>query len=174
LSVGKLISRDVASMRPTEIATLKARLLSAIGTTEADARRMSTTFLGSTDMRNLADYGIEVGNHSLTHSFFRTLSRDELEAEIGQSRRILQGLSGQQVRCLSIPYGDQRDASESARAIAHGTGHAIIFLVHARSNRFRPRSDTYYRVALSNERVETMPLMVSVFPILRSFRHGLI
>ena len=49
-------------------------------------------------MRKLGDYRIEVGNHSMTHSHFRTLSRDELEIEIGQSRRELQGLSGH--RCV--------------------------------------------------------------------------
>jgi peptidoglycan/xylan/chitin deacetylase (PgdA/CDA1 family) len=172
-SVGEVISRYVASMRPAEITGLKTRLLSAIGTTEAEARQMSKTFLDLTDMHKLEDFRIEVGNHSLTHSFFRALSREELEVEIGQSRQVLQRLSGQQVRCLSIPYGDRRDATESVLAIAHASGHVAIFLVHARSNRFRRHDNTYYRVALSNERLPMMPLLLWVFPILRSLRRGL-
>jgi hypothetical protein len=99
------------------------------------------------------------------------LSSDELDVEIGHSRRDLQRLSGQQVRCLSIPYGDQRDATERVAALAGASGHAAIFLVHARSNRFRHRDNTFYRVAFGNEGVEMMPLMLRVFPILRSFRY---
>jgi peptidoglycan/xylan/chitin deacetylase (PgdA/CDA1 family) len=172
-SVGEMISRFVPRMRPTEITALKARMLSVIGTSEAQARQISKTFLDSSDLAKLGRYRIEVGNHSLTHSFFRTLSKDELDIEIGRSRRDLQRISGQQVRCLSIPYGDQRDATESVMAVARASGHVAIFLVHARSNRFRRCDDTYYRVGLSNEGVATMPLMLWAFPILRSFRHGL-
>jgi peptidoglycan/xylan/chitin deacetylase (PgdA/CDA1 family) len=172
-SVDEMISRFIASMRPAEIIALKARVFAAIGTTETATRQMSKTFLDLTDMRKLGDYRIEVGNHSLTHSFFRTLSRDELDIEIGQSQRDLQRLSGQQVRCLSIPYGYQRDATESVMAVARASGHAVIFLVHARSNRFRRRDDTYYRVGLTNEGIEKMPLVLWILPTLRSFRHGL-
>ena len=172
-SVGEMISRFVPRMRPTEITALKARMLSAIGTSEAQARQISKIFLDSSDLAKLGHYRIEIGNHSLTHSFFRTLSKEELDIEIGQSRRDLQRLSGQQVRCLSIPYGDERDATENVMAVARASGHVAIFLVHARSNRFRRRDDTYYRVGLSNEGVETMPLTLRAFPILRSFRHGL-
>ena len=69
-SVGELISRYAATMRPTEITALKARMLSALGTTETEVRQTSKIFLDSTDMRKLGDYGIEVGNHSLTSQFF--------------------------------------------------------------------------------------------------------
>jgi peptidoglycan/xylan/chitin deacetylase (PgdA/CDA1 family) len=172
-SVGELISRFVARMFPAEITALKARALSAIGTTEAEARQMSATFLDVADMPKFGDYRIEVANHSLTHSFFRTLSKTELDIEIGQSRRDLERLSGQHVRCLSIPYGDERDATENVVNIARATGHAAIFLVHARSNRFRRRDDVYYRIGLSNEGVQALRLILGVFPILRSFRHGL-
>jgi peptidoglycan/xylan/chitin deacetylase (PgdA/CDA1 family) len=172
-SVSELILQFVASMRPAEIAALKARMLSTIGTTEAEARQMSKTFLDLADMCKLGDYRIEVGNHSLTHSFFRTLSRDELDIEIGQSRRDLQRFSGQQVRCLSIPFGHHQDAKESVMAVARASGHVAIFLVHARSNRFRRHDDIYYRVGLTNEGVEKMPLVLWILPILRSFRHGL-
>jgi peptidoglycan/xylan/chitin deacetylase (PgdA/CDA1 family) len=172
-SVSEVISRIGPSMRPTDVTALKARILSAIGTTEAAARKTSKILLDSSEMRKLEDYRIEVGNHSLTHSFFRALSRDELNVEIGQSRRDLQGLSGQQVRCLSIPYGDQGDATESVAAVARASGHVAIFLAHARSNRFRRRESTYSRVALSNQAVRMIPLMLWGFPILRSLRDGL-
>jgi peptidoglycan/xylan/chitin deacetylase (PgdA/CDA1 family) len=171
-SVSEIISRFVAGMRPSEIAVLKARIFFALGTTEAAVRQMSKEFLDLTDLDELKNYRIEVGNHSMTHSHFRTLSRDELDIEIRQSRRELQRLSGQKVRCLSIPYGDEQDATENALAFAEGGGHQAIFLVHARSNRFRRRDNAYYRVSLRNERPEKLALALRILPILRSLRHA--
>jgi hypothetical protein len=57
-SVGEMISSVVANMRPVEVAALKARILSSIGTTEAETRQMSQTFLDSGDVHTLRDYRI--------------------------------------------------------------------------------------------------------------------
>ncbi len=172
-SVGDVISRLIPTMRRNEIAEVKARIFADLGITETAARQMSKIFLDVTDMPKLESYRMEVGNHSLTHSHFRNLSRDELDIEIGQSRRELQRLSGQRVRCLSIPYGDERDATESATAAALASGHDAIFLVHARSNRYRRRGDTYYRVSLRDEGTEKLRLLLGVLPTLRSLVHRL-
>jgi peptidoglycan/xylan/chitin deacetylase (PgdA/CDA1 family) len=172
-SVIQLISQRVPAMRPAEIAAAKIRLLSEMEMTEASARQMSQTFVEPLDLRRLSDYRIEIGNHSLSHSFFRGLTRDELEIEIGGSCRRLEDLSGQKVRCLSIPYGNWLDTTEEVLDVAHASGHAAIFLVHARSNRFRSHHDTYYRVDLENVGLAKMPIVLGVLPILRSLRHGL-
>ena len=173
VSVGEMISRFIASMRPDDIAMLKRRIFSELGTTEMAARLASEKFLNGDEMRKLADYRIEVGNHSMTHSHFRGLSSHELDLEIGQSRCELQDLSGQSVRCLSVPYGDQIDATHDAMATARASGHQAIFLVHARSNRFRPHEDTYYRISLRNERPWKIRIAIRVLPMIRSICYGL-
>jgi peptidoglycan/xylan/chitin deacetylase (PgdA/CDA1 family) len=172
-SVGEIISRFIAPMRPVEIAMVKAKIFSALGTTEEAARRASDRFLNGAEVGKLADYRIEVGNHSMTHSHFRGLSREELDFQIGQSRRELQRLSGQPVRCISVPYGDELDATHDAIATARTSGHQAIFLVHARSNRFRPSDDTYYRISLRNEQTWRVRVEIEVFPLMRSMYHGL-
>jgi peptidoglycan/xylan/chitin deacetylase (PgdA/CDA1 family) len=173
LSVAEIMSQLIATMPQDEIASLKARIFAALGITEEAARQMSNVFLSRADMRQLAAFQMEVGNHSMTHSHFRALSSRELDIEIGQSRRDLQSLSAQAVRCLSIPYGDERDATHDALAAARRSGHQAIFLVHARSNRYRPATDTYYRVSLRNEGICKLRLAIRVFPTIRSIRHGL-
>jgi len=172
-SVGELISRFISKMSLSEIVLLKERLFAALRTTEAAARELYKVFLDPNDMRRLADYRISVGNHSMTHSHFRKLSAGELDCEIGKSRNELEKLSGQSVRSLSVPYGNEIDATDKAIAVARNSGHKAIFLVHARSNRFRPVYDIYYRVSLKNEEASRIWLTVCVFPIIRSFRDGL-
>jgi peptidoglycan/xylan/chitin deacetylase (PgdA/CDA1 family) len=173
VTVGEMISRFVANMRQDDIAAIKSRIFSALGTTEEAARRASKKFLNDTEMGKLADFRIEVGSHSMTHSHFRGLSNHEIEFEIGQSRCELQSLSGQPVRCLSIPYGDQLDATREVMAFARACGHQAIFLVHARSNRFRPHEDTYYRISLRNERPWKLAMKVRALPLVRSIYNGL-
>ena len=155
-----------------EIANVKARIFSVLGTTEQAARRGSSKFLSKTEINELANYGIEIGNHSMTHSHFRALSTRELEVEIRESRNELQRLSGQSVRCLSVPYGNKLDATKDALAVARESGHQAIFLVHARNNRFRSFEDIYYRISLRNEPTWTMPLELHLLPVLRSMYHA--
>jgi peptidoglycan/xylan/chitin deacetylase (PgdA/CDA1 family) len=172
-SVAEMISRFVANMRQDDIVSIKARIFSALRITEDAARRATEKFLNWTDIRKLAEYRVEVGNHSMTHSHFRRLSRNEIQFEIGQSRCELQNLSGQHVRCLSIPYGNQLDATHDVLNFARASGHQAIFLVHARSNRFRPYEDTYYRVSLRNERTWKVGMEIKLLPIVRSIYNGL-
>lgn len=173
-SVGELISRFISKMTLGEIALLKERLLAALGTTEAAVRELYKIFLEPNDMRRLADYGVSVGNHSMTQSHFRMLSAGELGREIEQSRSELEKLSGQSVRSLSVPYGSEIDATDNAITVTRNSGHKAIFLVQARSNHFRTVNDIYYRVSLRNEEVSQLWLRVCVFPIIRSFRDSLI
>jgi hypothetical protein len=85
------------------------------------------------------DHGsIEIGNHSKTHTFFRSLSEAEFETEIVES---LEDLFGQSVPCLSIPYGNKLDATDSALAAARRSGHKAIFRAQ-KTNAF-PRRLTF-------------------------------
>src|SRR5579872_1598929 len=169
-AVGDIVSGPVAALSRAEIATLKQRVFDALGTTEATVRRQSTIFLDPADLARFADCRIAVGNHSMTHSHFRSLSPPELEVEVGQSRAELQRWSGQPVDCLSIPFGDRRDATVSALGAARASGHRAVFLVGARSNRSRRGDAPYYRVSLRNEPSARLPVTLRVLPVLRSLR----
>ena len=149
-SVPQLLTGCVARMKQAQVRALKHRLCSAIGRTEAEIRRATNTFLGPADIKALSSLRMEIGNHSMTHPFFRSLSQDELETEITESCALLQGLSGQSVPYLSVPYGNRLDANEGVLEIARTSGHKAIFLVHAKSNRFPMGPNVYYRTPLGN------------------------
>jgi peptidoglycan/xylan/chitin deacetylase (PgdA/CDA1 family) len=56
-------------------------------------------------VRQVAAAGMEIGSHGLRHISLPAVSDDELAAELWQSRRILQDISGQSVGGFCYPYG---------------------------------------------------------------------
>jgi peptidoglycan/xylan/chitin deacetylase (PgdA/CDA1 family) len=158
------------ALGPTEIDRAKQRLFARIGMDEAELRRSSTLFLSADDLPRFADFGIVVGNHSMSHHFFRSLSPDELDREIVGGRLALQRLSGQPVPYFSVPYGDEIDATERVLRIARASGHRAIFLVHNRSNRFRPAADIFYRIDLGSSAPKDIPSRLLWRPLLRTVR----
>jgi peptidoglycan/xylan/chitin deacetylase (PgdA/CDA1 family) len=172
-STGQLIAKIVTTLKLSEISAEKCRIFSALGTTEAETYTSSKLFLDLSDVIALAEYRIDVGNHSMAHVFFRGLTTSELDREISESRTMLERISGRSVNCLSIPYGSELDATEAALSSARASGHEAIFLVHARSNRFRPAKNIYYRICPGNVRTATLSRQMRVDPILRTIRDGI-
>ena len=77
-------------MTQAQIGEAKKRLCTAMGTTEREILRTSKLFLCTTDIKALLSSRIEIGNHSKTHTFFRSLSEAELETEIVESCVVLE------------------------------------------------------------------------------------
>jgi peptidoglycan/xylan/chitin deacetylase (PgdA/CDA1 family) len=172
-SVPALISDYVSTLNYAQIATLRATICAGLPETQAEIRHRSNLFITTDDLRRLPEYGIHVGNHSLTHSFFRSLSPAELEIEIQRSRELLEQRSGQSVACLAIPYGNEMDATEAALETARASGHRAIFLVHGKSNASRPAPDVYFRICADKLRTEFLPISIEILPRLRTFRDWL-
>ncbi len=169
-SAGDLIADYMPLLTCPQLDAASERILSLLGTTADKIRQGSGLFMDEGDVRMFPSYGMDVGNHSMTHRFFRALSPTELDREIRESREVLEKLSGRPVTCLSIPYGNVLDATGSALAVARASGHRAIFLVHGRSNGFRQMRDVFYRTSPKNTRREILPLKVRVAPVLRTVR----
>jgi peptidoglycan/xylan/chitin deacetylase (PgdA/CDA1 family) len=172
-SVPALISDYVSTLNYGQVAALKAAICAGLPQTQTEIRQSSNLFINTDDLRQLPGFGIHVGNHSLTHSFFRSLSTAELQIEIRRSQQLLERLSGQSVTCLAIPYGNELDATEAALATARASGHRAIFLVHGRSNTRRPAPDVFYRVCADRLRTEFLPISLEILPRLRTLRDWL-
>ena len=56
-------------------------------------------------IQEMADNGMEIGSHTVTHSPPSTLTRAELIRELGESKKILEERLGREVRWLSSPTG---------------------------------------------------------------------
>jgi peptidoglycan/xylan/chitin deacetylase (PgdA/CDA1 family) len=172
-SVPALISDHLSTLNYAQIAMLRTAICAGLPETQTEVRRRSNLFITKDDLWRLPEYGIQIGNHSLTHSFFRSLSRAELQIEIQRSRELLEQLSGQPVTCLAIPYGNELDATEAVLTTARSSGHRAIFLVHGRSNASRPAPDVYFRICADRLRSEFLPISIGILPRLRTFRDWL-
>ncbi len=56
-------------------------------------------------LRAMADAGMEIGSHSLTHPFINTLAPDAIRREFGESKRVLEDGIGRAIRVASLPRG---------------------------------------------------------------------
>src|SRR5437763_3129866 len=64
-------------------------------------------FLTWPEVTALKDAGMEIGSHTVTHRKLSPLPRDDLRAEVGQSRAALQRYLGMRIEFFAYPYNDQ-------------------------------------------------------------------
>jgi peptidoglycan/xylan/chitin deacetylase (PgdA/CDA1 family) len=163
-----LLADHVASLDRDGADRLEHELLDILGVTAAEVWSRSGIFMDAEAVRGLSAFRIEVGNHSMHHRFFRSLPRELLRHEIRESQLALERMSGAPVVSLSIPYGNRLDATDDALEIARSSGHRAIFLVHGRSNSFRPDPDVFYRTNPGSVTPAMMPWRLQVAPMLRT------
>jgi peptidoglycan/xylan/chitin deacetylase (PgdA/CDA1 family) len=91
-----------------------------LGGTNEWAKGPSFPLLSDSQVRELADAGIEIGSHSMTHVRLAGLAASQVQAEISESRAILGELLGAPVRGFAYPYGSM-DAA--ARRVVEDVGY---------------------------------------------------
>lgn len=169
-SANELITCLLPALKPAALSDMKECLLSEMRVTEVELRRTSELFCCGADLNLGTGSLMELGNHSLSHAFFRGLSRAELEREIVESRTILQNLSRQGVSYLAVPYGRRLDATEAAIEVARASGHRAIFLVQGRLNRVGQVSDVFDRIDVGSSGPGSLPFVLRALPVLRSLK----
>ena len=76
------------------------------------------------EIREMSDFGIEFGSHTCSHAYLTQLSLDEMEAELRQSKLIIENEVKQPVRFFCHPYGD---VNEDTQRMAKETGYSAAF-----------------------------------------------
>lgn len=96
-------------------------------------------------VKEMAEYGIEIGAHTLTHADLSVLNSKALEREIiGSAEEISQRIN-EPVITFAYPYGN---LSDEAKAIVDRTYSAVCTTVHRRASdellKLLPRVEMYY------------------------------
>jgi peptidoglycan/xylan/chitin deacetylase (PgdA/CDA1 family) len=109
------------------------------------------------ELRAVAERGIEIGSHTLTHPHLPELSDAELARELSESRSQLEDELGRPCRYLAYPYGDTDDRVGAA---ARRAGYDAAFALSPRaSNRYAlPRVDLYRKDTLLRMTLKTSPM----------------
>jgi peptidoglycan/xylan/chitin deacetylase (PgdA/CDA1 family) len=113
------------------------------------------------DLRALANAGVEVGSHTVTHASLTQLSDHELKRELLESRETLEDELGRPCRLLAYPYGDE-DVHSAVRAAGDEAGFSLpgrVWPVNAysvpRVGIFRP--DGMLRATLKGSALRAVP-----------------
>lgn len=88
---------------------------------------------------DLADRGVEIGSHSVSHPNFGRIGVDEARAELDRSRATIEQRLGRPPTSFAIPMGGSRNWTAQAQALARTAGYAIIY---AQSEVRRPEGTT--------------------------------
>lgn len=69
-------------------------------------------FLTSSQIKELSENGVEIGSHTVTHKDLSTLSNEDQEKELSDSKIILEKIIGKPVNYIAYPYGSCNDESK--------------------------------------------------------------
>lgn len=68
--------------------------------------------LGEAELKEMAEYGVEIGAHTRTHPHLTAISAGEALDEIGSSKKDLEELTGGKINFFAYPYGDYNEETE--------------------------------------------------------------
>jgi peptidoglycan/xylan/chitin deacetylase (PgdA/CDA1 family) len=130
-------------------------------------------YLSSRQLRDLATFNFEIGNHTYTHANCRSLLSEDFAAEIDRNKAVLEAASGFTVRSFSVPYGSSIDLTADLAAHLHQSGYDAVFLSESRAN--PPRADRFRldRVSLNTGDDGALFSEIEILPRLRTMRNSL-
>lgn len=169
--LSEVVLGDMAKLNASARQAVKARLIERFGPPDFSAR---APLIDAADLADLAGLGVEIGNHTMTHTHCRALTDADTTTEILGARTALEEMSGQTVRSFSVPYGNEADLPPHIATALRDSGHEAIFLVHGRSNRFRPAPDIWYRNSLHSENISRLRREMTILPLARSLKQRLL
>jgi peptidoglycan/xylan/chitin deacetylase (PgdA/CDA1 family) len=70
-----------------------------------DAQLPDDLMMTDSQVRTLAEAGMEIGAHTLTHPILRILEAEEALHEIRTGREMLQAITGREIRAFAYPNG---------------------------------------------------------------------
>ena len=80
------------------------------------------------ELRELANNGMSIGSHTLSHPMLSQQSAERSWAEISESRIALQHSLNRQIWALAYPFGDRHSVSDREVEMAQRAGFACAFL----------------------------------------------
>lgn len=81
----------------------------------------------SAELREVADAGLAIGSHSLSHRSMAKLSPSEAKREATDSRQRLEDTIGRPVSSFAYPFGTRTDVDERTAAILAEAGYRTAF-----------------------------------------------
>jgi peptidoglycan/xylan/chitin deacetylase (PgdA/CDA1 family) len=148
-------------------------LADAAGHTLKEMAQEAGLYINSDQLRSLASFNFEIGNHTYSHVYGRNLEGNDFAEEIGRNKSVLESISGKPIRTFSAPYGSAIDLPQKLVEYLQRSKHASAFLVESSVN--NPRTDPFHLLRVSVQVSSNADLFseLEVMPRLRSIRDAL-
>jgi peptidoglycan/xylan/chitin deacetylase (PgdA/CDA1 family) len=138
---------------------------------DADLAAKAGLYLSSDQLRELAEFNFELGNHTYTHVNCRTLSAGEIAGEIDRNKALLEEISGTKVRSFSVPYGSSADLTADLAHHLRRSGHKAVFLAEGRANTAQNPESNFDRVSIKANTDAAFFSEIEILPRLRRIRN---
>ncbi len=170
-SVQGYLNGPAVALTRSERGSLQNRLLAAFGVDEARLYADTDLYLRPTDIALLTDAGLEIANHTASHTRCRTLSADDRVIEVTGSQQRLAALANHAIRAFSVPYGSRRDLTVETLAVLAQSGHDAVFLADGRLHDDRQAGlRVWDRIPMDGIGSDTLTLHLAVRPRLRGMK----
>jgi peptidoglycan/xylan/chitin deacetylase (PgdA/CDA1 family) len=140
---------------------------------EGDLANEAGLYLSSRQLRDLATFNFEIGNHTYTHANCRALMAGDLAGEIDRNKAVLEAASGSKVRSFSVPYGSSADLTSDLLAHLQRSGYEAAFLAEGRANVSTPDRFRLNRVSIGAGSDSALFSEIEILPRLRAIRNQL-
>ncbi len=148
-------------------------LADATGHTLKELAGEAGLYISSHQLRSLASFNFEIGNHTYSHVYGRNLAGNDFAEEIGRNKSILESISGKTIRTFSAPYGSAIDLPGRLVEYLRQLNHESAFLVESSIN--NPHTDPFRLLRVSVQVSNNADLFseLEIMPRLRSIRDAL-
>lgn len=151
----------------------RSELLSRLKRDPLEEARACGLHVTSAELRTLAGYGIEIGNHTAEHVWCRNLDESGRSDQLIRGQAELENITGRKVRSFSVPYGESRDLTPEVHKELTGNGHEALFLVEGLANDANRALDRLDRVSLEGVANHSTFAELEILPRLRRIRNYL-
>jgi peptidoglycan/xylan/chitin deacetylase (PgdA/CDA1 family) len=184
-SVGKAARSEVSSLKElfshflprTLLASREAfrqKLIELTGINDGGLASESGLYLSSQQLRDLAQFNVELGNHTYTHANCRTLSATDFSVEIDKNKAMLESISGSIVRSFSVPYGSSVDLTSDLCQHLQRSGYKATFLAEGQANPSTGTGSHLDRISLKAGSGAAFFSEIEILPRLRRIRNRLV
>jgi peptidoglycan/xylan/chitin deacetylase (PgdA/CDA1 family) len=93
-----------------------------------EVQRQRFSLLNVNELRQLANLGMSIGSHTLTHPVLSQQNSESAWLEISESRGLLEQATGKQVWALAYPFGDPASVGAREMQMAEQAGFKCAFV----------------------------------------------
>jgi peptidoglycan/xylan/chitin deacetylase (PgdA/CDA1 family) len=172
-SLAEVFSRFLPGTSLSSREAFRCALITLAQISEGNLAAEAGLYLSSRQLRDLAKFNFEIGNHTYTHANCRSLSAGEFAGEIDRNKAVLEAASGTKVRSFSVPYGSSADLTPELTAHLQRSGYKTLFLAEGRANSSRAQASHLDRVSLTASTDAGFFSEIEILPRLRTIRKSL-